>query len=78
MSALPVDRLCQSTLSCANNKSQAILDKEMEQHCREQRVALASRLHKRKASKEDALRRAGAGQEEIAAAMQALDFDGER
>lgn len=57
---------------------QAILDMEMEQHCRDQRVTLASRLRKRKAAKEEALRRAGAGEEEIVAAMQALDFEGER
>lgn len=58
--------------------SQAVLDKELEQHCRDQRVALASRLRKRKAAKEEALRRAGAGEEETAAAMQALEFDAER
>ncbi|CAM9391070.1 unnamed protein product, partial [Pylaiella littoralis] len=56
----------------------AILDMKMEQHCRDQRVTLASRLRKRKAAKEEALRRAGAGEEEIVAAMQALDFEGER
>lgn len=69
----------QQTKICGTiNTLQAALDKEMEQHCRDQRVALASRLRKRKAAKEEALRRAGAGEEEITAAMQALDFDGER
>ncbi len=57
---------------------QAALDKELEEHCRDQRAALASRLRKRKAAKKESLRRAGAGEEETAAAMQALDFDSER
>lgn len=57
---------------------QAALEKELEQHCRDQRAALASRLRKRKATKEESLHRAGAGEEETAAAMQALEFEAER
>lgn len=57
---------------------QAAVNKELEEHSRDQRAALASRLRERKAAKEEALRRAGAGEEEVAAAMQALDFDAER
>lgn len=58
--------------------TQAALDKELEQHSRDQRAALTGRLRKRKAAKEEALRHAGAGEEETAAAMQAFDFDADR
>eukprot|EP00752_Nemacystus_decipiens_P010330 g9202.t1 len=56
----------------------AALEQELEQHCRDQRAALASRLRKRKAAREESLRRDGAGAEETAAAMQAVEFEAER
>ncbi|CAM9214458.1 unnamed protein product, partial [Scytosiphon promiscuus] len=59
-------------------RSIAELDKELEQHCRDQRAALTGRLRKKKAVKEEALRRAGAGEEETAAAMEAFDFEADR
>lgn len=57
---------------------QAALEKDLEQHCRDQRAALASRLRKKKAAKEESLRWAGAGAEETVAAMQAEEFEAER
>lgn len=65
-------------ITVAEQSVQASLEKELEQHCRDQRAALASRLRKRKAAKEESLRRAGAGEEETTAAMQALEFEAER
>ncbi|CAM9892070.1 unnamed protein product, partial [Ectocarpus sp. 13 AM-2016] len=54
------------------------LEKELKQHCKDQRAALANRLRKRKAAKEESLCRAGAGEEETAAALQTLEFEAER
>lgn len=53
-------------------------EKELEEHHRDQRAALSGRLRKRRLAKQDALRKAGAGEEEMAAAMKAMDFEDER
>lgn len=54
------------------------MEKDLDQHRRDQRQALSDRLRKRKAAQKEALQRAGAGTEETAAAMKVLEVDGER
>ncbi|CAM9142208.1 unnamed protein product, partial [Sphacelaria rigidula] len=55
-----------------------VLEKDLDQHRRDQRKALSDRLRKRKAAQAEALQRAGAGAEETVAAMKALESDSER
>lgn len=57
---------------------QAVLERELLEHHREQRAALNGRLRERRKAREEALRKAGAGAEEVAAAMKALDFEDEK
>lgn len=57
---------------------QDVLEKDLDQHRRDQRKALSDRLRKRKAAQAEALQRAGAGAEETVAAMKALESDNER
>ena len=56
----------------------AVHEKELEEYCRDQRAALSGRLRKRRSAKQEALRKAGVGEEEMAAAMKAADFEDER